>query len=220
MARGLTLFALVRDENARPIYFDPLREARRGIEAADQISHFCQVQLPGELSFLGISLGGMEALLANREALLEGKKSKTAVLDPLLDPELATDNLDSFWHSVSVDSMQSYFRRILSGRYGESPAPSFREVMYRVGSHPNASTKLAKDAPSAWLCEQQRDAYSLFVSDTDPVLGDSQREFARACGFPLLKAKVPGHTPLACRLEIFDEMLSAIRSPRAGISRF
>src|SRR5262249_23034743 len=35
--RQFLTFALVRDETPRPIYFDPLREARRAIEAAKQI---------------------------------------------------------------------------------------------------------------------------------------------------------------------------------------
>jgi hypothetical protein len=206
-ARGLTLFALIRTE-PRPIFFDPLLEARRGIEAAALIEARCSISTGDQLRFLGVSLGGMEALLANREALKLRKHAKVAVLDPLMDPLLATDNLDSFWHSVSVDSMQKYFRRILAGRYGEDPPPSFKEVLNRTGA--GAATKLSLDAPNAWLCKEPRPAYAIFVSDTDPVLGDEQRKFAYDCKFPLLPAHVPGHVPLACRMEIFDEMWSTL----------
>ena len=209
--RGWMVFALVRQE-PRPIYFDPLKEARRGIEAADRVAQECGVPPSSELRILGVSLGGMEALLAKREAL--GRRSaKVAVLDALIDPLQATSNLDSFWHSVSVDSMQAYFRRILIGRYREKdPPPSFQEIMDRVNSQPGALTKVGADAPRQWLCKQpDPSAYAIFISDTDPVLGDGQGDFARECQFPLRRAKVPGHVPLACRLELFEEMLQALR---------
>ncbi len=83
--------------------------------------------------------------------------------------------------------------------------------MDRTASHPEALTGLRSDELSAWLCKASHEAYTIFLSDTDPALGDAQREFARSCGFPLRKAHVPGHTPLACRLELFEEMLGALR---------
>ncbi len=211
--QGFVTFAPVRDEAARPIYFDPLREARRAIDAAGQIATACRIGAPADLAFVGISLGGLEALLANRDALQHGMSTRAAVLDPVLDVRLATANLDSFWHSLAVDAVQGYFRRILTGRYHEDPPPSFREVMDRTASHPEALTDLRSDAPSAWLCKARREAYTIFLSDTDPALGDAQREFAQSCGFPLKKARVPGHTPLACRLEVFEEMLDVLRQP-------
>ncbi len=210
--KGLLTFAPVRDEAARPIYFDPLREARRAIEAARQVVQSCHVATPGDIRFLGLSLGGLEALLAAREALQQGMSTHAVVLDPLLDAHLATDNLDSYWHSLAVDTMQAFFRRILSGRYGEWPTPSFRDVMARTRSHSDAMTDLDKDVPSAWLCGARREAYSIFLSEKDPVLGEKQRDFAASCGFPTLPARVPGHVPLACRLELFDEMTDALRS--------
>ncbi len=212
--RGFATFAPVRDETARPIYFDPLREARRAIDAAGQIAAACRIGPPARLAFVGISLGGMEALLANRDALQRGMWTRAAVLDPVLDVRLATSNLDSFWHSFAVDSVQGYFRRILTERYHEDPPPTFHDVMGRTASHPEALTDIRSDAPSAWLCQvAQRKAYAIFLSDTDPALGDAQREFAISCGFPLRKALAPGHAPLACRLEIFEEMLGDLPEP-------
>ncbi len=153
---------------------------------------------------------GLEALLANREALGRAVSARAAALDPVLDFEMVTDNLDSFWHSAAVDSMQAYFRRILRGRYQEPPSTTFREVMNRLSSHPDAVTNPHADAPSAWLCSAKPDAYAVFLSDTDPVLGDDQRKFARDCGFPLKPAGAPGHTPLACRLKLFEEMIEQV----------
>ncbi len=214
--KGLITFAPVRDEAARPIYFDPLREAKRAIEAAKQIAQACHIAAPADISFVGISLGGLEALLANREALQQGMATRAAVLDPVLDVEKVTDNLDSYWHSFAVDTMQAFFRRILSGRYGEWPTPSFRDVMNRIRSQSDAITNLDRDAPSAWLCGAKRDAYSIFLSDKDPVLGEAQREFALSCAFPIRPARVPGHTPFACRLELFQEMIDALHPERAA----
>lgn len=216
--QGLVTFAPVRDESPRPIYFDPLREARRALEAAARVGEACRLGARTELRFVGISLGGLEALLANRESLASGRATRAAVLDPLMDVEHAVSNLDSYWHSLSVDMMQSYFRRILSGRFGEWPPPRFGEVLARVRSHPEALTNIEKDVPSAWLCGTDRAAYRILVSDTDPVLGDDQRGFARSCDFPLEPARAPGHTPLACRLELFDELVEALRPPDSGTS--
>jgi len=207
---GLITFAPVRDEIARPIYFDPLREARRAIEAAKQLAATCGATVPENISYVGVSLGGREALLANRESLNQGMVTRAAVLDPVLDAGMATDNLDSYWHSFAVDAMQLFFRRILSGRYGEQPVPSFHEVMNRIRLHEDAMTELGRDEPSAWLCSARRDAYAIFLSEEDPVLGEEQREFARSCSFPLLPACVPGHVPFACRLDLFEAMIDAI----------
>jgi hypothetical protein len=214
-ARGLLTFALVRDEAVRPIAFDPMREARRGVEAAQQISGACGVSPAAPLAFVGISLGGMEALLAARGALARGLEARAAVLDPLLDPALAADNLDSTWHSAAVDSMQAYFRRILAGRYGERPTPSFRAVLSRR----TAESVPERDAPSAWLCASPQRAYAVFLSDTDPVLGNSQREFGYACKWPFRKAAAPGHTPLACNLDLFPQMIDALSPPPATLSQ-
>ena len=123
------------------------------------------------------------------------------------------------WHSVAVEAMQAFFQRILSSRYGEWPTPSFGDVINRVRSHTDAVTNFDRDAPSVWLCGAKRDAYSIFFSDKDPVLGESQREFAESCGFPILPARAPGHVPLACRLELFDEMIDTLRSPKLAADR-
>jgi hypothetical protein len=208
--RDLLMFAAIRDESSHPIVFDPLREALRAVEAIPKLRAACGVAAEEPVGFIGISLGGMEALLANREALAAGLRAKAAVLDPLLDPDLAASNLDSTWHSISVDSMQAYFRRILAGRYQERPPPSFHEVLNRVSTVHTTSTVLTRDAPSKWLCQAPRDAYSIFLSETDPVLGDAQREFAKRCDWPLKPAGVPGHTPLACNLDLFESMIKAV----------
>jgi len=61
--------------------------------------------------------------------------------------------------------------------------------------------------------------YAVFLSDGDPVLGDGQADFARRCGFPLRRAGVKGHVGLACRPQLFDELLDALEPaapPRAS----
>lgn len=209
---GLLAFAPARDESAHPIYFDPVREARRALAAAQAIASACRVER-GVVGFLGISMGGMEALLANREALQAGLRTRAVALDPVLDAAQVTAHLDSFWHGFATDATQAYFRRILTGRYREDPPPSFRALLARTAEHPDAMSELGRDAPGAWLCGAPREAYAVLVSDTDPVLGDGQRAFAHSCGFPLRPAGAPGHTPLACRLAIFDEMMRALRGP-------
>jgi hypothetical protein len=205
--RGLATFALVRDESPRPMVFDPLREARRGVEAARQVLGACRLAAPASLAFVGISLGGLEALLANREARAAGLATRAAVLDPILDPALAAATLDGFQHPLAVDAVQGFFRRLLAGRYQEPAATTFREVLARTASHPGALTDLALDAPSHWLCQAGGAGYAVFLSDTDPALGDAQRGFATACGFPLRRAQAPGHAPLACRLALFSDLL-------------
>lgn len=141
--RGYAVFAPVRDERAKPVYFDPVREARRALEAASRVREACRVG-PG-LGFLGISMGGLEALLANREARNHHHETRAAVLDPVLDVGLVTENLDSYWHGFGVDSMQSYFQRILSGRYEEWPPPSFHDVMERTRARPGHLTEMSTD---------------------------------------------------------------------------
>jgi hypothetical protein len=207
--RGLALFAPIRDESARPIFFDPLREARGGLEAALAIRAECGLGDAAGLGFVGISMGGLEALLAGREGLARGLPARAAVLDPVLDVERVTAHLDGYWHGAAADAMQAYFRRILAGRYGEPASTSFGAVMQRLRLHPEAQTRLDADDPRAWLCQARPEAYAVFLSDTDPVLGDAQRQAILACGFPWRRAGAPGHTPLACRLELFDDLVEA-----------
>lgn len=209
--RRLATLAVLRDEGPRPIYLDPVREARRAIAAAAKIRETCALGAPADLGFVGISLGGFESLLANREAHAQGLATRAAVLDPVLDVQDAIDNLDSFWHSVSTDSMQSYFRRILRGRYGEPKSTTFNEMLGRIRSHPDALSDLTRDTPSAWLCKARREAFALFLSETDPVLGDEQREFLAACNFPVQRVPAPGHTPMACAPSVFDRMIEHLR---------
>jgi hypothetical protein len=206
--RGLATLAVVRDESARPIVLDPLREARRALDAAAQVQAACG--LGGSLAFVGISLGGLEALLANREAARAGLSTRAAVLDPVLDVAAATSHLDSSWHDFGDDGMQAYFRRILRGRYGEPEGTRFGDLMRRLEGRPGALTRPAEDSPSAWLCTVPSGRFAVFLSDTDPVLGDEQRQFGLACHYPFVAAKVPGHTPFACRLELFEELLEAL----------
>ena len=213
--RGWATFAPVRDESARPIAFDPLREARRALGGALRIRERCGIREPF-LAFVGMSMGGLEALLANREARAASLETRVAVLDPLLDPPAVTDNLDSFWHSLATDSMQAYFHRILRGRYGEPASTTFRELLNRSRADPQTRPD---DSPPAWLCKADPRAYAVFLSDGDPVLGSAQADFARHCKFPLRSAKVKGHVGVACRLELFDEMLDAVGRPAPPVAR-
>lgn len=224
--RGFATFAIVRVETRRPMRFDPLAEAHRGILAAKSLRGRCGIAGNARVAFLGISMGGMEALLAARDVAVVAPElhgAPASVLDPLLSPEDAADNFDSFWHGVSVDAMQTYFRRLLVGRYGApkcgvrfgdllSPAPGIR-------------TNLKKDAPARWLCGQSvGERFHVFLSATDPVLGDDQRERLEECGFPTVAVRSPGHTPLACELSLFERMVTAIdqnpivvaQQPRSG----
>jgi hypothetical protein len=206
--RGFATFAPIRDETARPMYFDPRREARRALGGALAIVEHCKI--PGRrLAFVGVSMGGMEALLANRAALEAGLATRAAVLDPVLDPSAVTDHLDSFWHSFGTDTMQAYFRRILRGRYGEPKSTSFREMLTR--STEEAETIPSRDAPKVWLCDEDGGAYTVFLSDRDPVLGTAQADFLHApgCRVRPRRAGVKGHVGLACRLGLFDEMIDA-----------
>jgi hypothetical protein len=205
--RGFATFAPVRDESARPIVFDPLREARRALRGALKIQERCGMREP-LIAFIGVSMGGMEALLANQEARVARLATHAAVLDPLLDPPAVTDHLDSFWHSFATDSMQAYFHRLLRGRYDEPASTSFRDLLNR--SRPDSETILARDAPRAWLCDADRGTNAVFLSEADPVLGEKQADFARRCGFPLRSARVKGHAGVACRLALFDELLDAL----------
>jgi hypothetical protein len=211
--RSLMTFAVVRDETARPMRFDPLREARRAVAAVERLRTDCALDASRPIGFVGVSMGGLEALLATREATsAHAFEARAAVLDPVLDFAAVASNLDAPWHSFAVDSMQRYFQRLLRGRYGEPPSTSFRTVLARTAPSLGAMTDPAADAPSAWLCRVDPDVYAVLVSDTDPALGDAQRSFARACGFPLLPARAPGHVPLSCRPELFEEMLGRIES--------
>ena len=214
---GYATFALVRKEDDRPIYFDPVREARRGLAAAAALRGKCDLDPDAAIGAAGISMGGMEALIAAREGRRRGLDVRAVALDPLLDPVLAARHLDSFWHSVSTDSMQVYFRRILRGRYEEQGGRSFTDILGRVGDHPEAQTSLPADAPSSWLCGSTEQV-TIFLSRYDPVLGMKQREFLNNCaGVAPVMLDVPGHTPLACRLETFDEMLDKLTSRRDGL---
>jgi hypothetical protein len=213
--RGLATFAPVRDESARPIAFDPLREARRALGAALAVLDGCGLRERG-LTFVGVSMGGLEALLANREAARQGVPARAAVLDPLLDPMAAAAHLDSFWHSAGTDGMQAYFHRILRGRYGEPESTTFRELLLRSAAGKETAEA---DLPRAWLCAADPATNAVFAAEGDPVLGDAQSEFVRSCGFPVRPARAKGHVGLACRLELFDELLDAagagVGPPRA-----
>jgi hypothetical protein len=208
--RGLATFAPIRDESPRPIVLDPLREALRASEAASHLAQACGLGAGGPL-YLGISMGGLEALLAAREAIQAGLPARAAVLDPVLDVAAAALHLDSYWHDLGDDAMQGYFRRILRGRWGEPEETRFQDVMRRIAGHPGARTRPDRDSPRAWLCGMPPERLAVFLSDTDPVLGDGQRDLGPACGFRFRPAGAPGHTPLACRLALFDEMVDAVR---------
>jgi hypothetical protein len=212
--RGLVTFALIRNESARPMFFDPLREALRALQASEQIRAACL--LDGPAALVGISMGGLEALLANREALRSGMASRVAALDPVLAPDRVAGHLDSFWHSMSTDVVQDLFRRIFTERYQEPGSPSFRRIMDRTRrefARGNALTDLDRDAPSAWICSEPPEGYAVFLSETDPVLGQDQRELVSPCPFRFLPAGEPGHTPLACAPELFERMIEFVAGP-------
>lgn len=211
LPRGLATFAVVRREG-RPVVLDPLAEARRGLEAARTLRAACGLEASRPLAVVGISMGGLEALLTGREAQRAGLEARTAALDPVLDVGLAAAHLDGAGGGLADAAMGDYFRRILQGRWGEPPGTRFADLLHRLGPDAGTLTVPAADSPSAWLCGAPRERFAVLVSSADPVLGLDQREAVKGC-FALTGAQAPGHTPLACRLELFDELLDAAAGP-------
>jgi len=209
--RGYTTFALIRDETSIPIRFDPVAEAHRGIFAARAIRTSCGVDPAALTSFLGYSLGGLEALLAARDAASVAPDlgpTKAVVLDPVLDPPKAAHNLDKWFRSVAVDAMQDVFHRILRGRYHEKSDTSFDEVLARSDAE-TSQTRLARDAPSTWLPKTTTVSATIFLSKTDPALGDEQRAALAHVPASIVRRDIgsPGHIPFACEPSIFSIML-------------
>jgi len=211
---GLATFAVVRRET-RPIVLDPLREAKGGLEAARRLREACGLDPRRPVAVVGISMGGMEALLAGREARAIGLEARTAVLDPVLDVGLAAGHLDASWQGVADNAMGDYFRRILQGRWGEPAGTRFADLIARLGPGAGALTDPVLDSPAAWLCGAPPERFTVVLSTGDPVLGAAQRERVTGC-FPVVDAGVPGHTPLACRLDLFDELLAAASRAAPG----
>jgi hypothetical protein len=162
-------------------------------------------------------MGGLEALLAARDAP-GGAGARTAVLDPVLDFDRVAANLDGTFHDVSTDAMQTYFQRIMAGRYRVAPV-RFSRVIERVPPT-GRMTSLEKDVPSGWLCQGAVERYAVFLSQTDPVLGDAQRAELESRGFPFRRTAAAGHIPLACDLALFEAMVeAATEAPGTGIRR-
>jgi pimeloyl-ACP methyl ester carboxylesterase len=215
-SRGYASFALVRDESTRPIRFDPRAEALRGLRAAQQLRGRCGLASNARVAFIGVSMGGMEALLAARYAPTMGAEfagARAVVLDPIIAPEAVAANLDRYWRSLSVDAMQAFFRRILVARYSEPLNVSFSELLGRTRrtSDRPTLTDPEGDTPARWLCRERVPA-TIFLSSTDPALGDEQRE-AIACpgaSFARRDTGVPGHIPLGCNLDLFRQIVAEL----------
>lgn len=220
---GYATFALIRDETRSQVVFDPVLEAHRGRLAAGALLGICDVAANARVAFVGYSLGGMEALLAARDAADVDRRqagARAVVLDPVLDPARVARHLDKgtpHLRSLSVDTMQAFFRRILRDRYGEQTL-SFDGLLSRTDAS-GAMTNPKVDAPATWICERDIDA-TIFLSTTDPVLGNRQRTVLR-CVRPGVKKRsafVPGHIPFACNLTLFSEMAAAMALPSASTS--
>ncbi len=111
-------------------------------------------------------------------------------------------HLDGAFHDISTDAMQTYFQRIMAGRYGVAPV-RFQRTLQRAPPT-GRMTSLDTDVPSAWLCQGPVERTAVFLSRTDPVLGDAQRSALEAQGFPFQRTPAAGHIPLACDLSLFD----------------
>ena len=204
--RGWLTAVVVRDDSIGG--FDPRWEAHRGLALAAALRSSCTGGEP-PVAFLGISMGGLEALLAARDAPARPAlgEPRAVVLDPVLDLREVAAHLDSTFHRVSTDAMQAYFQRIMAGRYRRGPVRFACEIDRRPStgrmSDPDA------DAPAAWLCDGPVRRYSIFLSATDPVLGDEQRRRLEARAFSFERTAAGGHIPLACDLELYDRMADA-----------
>jgi len=209
--RGWLSAVVLRDDSISG--FDPRWEAHRGLALARELRRLCAAGREPALAFLGVSMGGLEALLAGRDApaSLGPADVRVAVLDPVLDFRAVASHLDSFFHDVSTDAMQTYFQRIMAGRYRVAPV-RFADVLTRVPPS-GRMTSLERDEPTRWLCEGPVERYRVFLSRLDPVLGDAQRASLEERGFPFRRTAAAGHVPLACDLSLFDAMVEAATGP-------
>ena len=204
--RGWLTAVVVRDESIGG--FDPRWEAHRGLALAAALRSSCARGEP-PVAFLGLSMGGLEALLAARDAAVRPAlgQPRAVVLDPVLDMREVADHLDSTFHRISTDAMQTYFQRIMAGRYRRAPVRFTCEMDRRPPT--GRMTDPDADAPAAWLCDGPVRRYSIFLSATDPVLGDEQRRRLEARAFSFERTEVGGHIPLACDLELYERMSDA-----------
>lgn len=212
--RGWIAAVVLRDDSISG--FDPRWEAHRGLALARELQRSCTPGDAPALAFLGLSMGGLEALLAARDApaTLE-RDARAAVLDPVLDFSRVADHLDGSFHDLSTDAMQTYFQRIMAGRYRVAPV-RFAEALERAPPT-GRLTSLQKDAPARWLCDGSVDRYTVFLSRIDPVLGNAQREALEQRGFPFQRTEAAGHIPFACDLSLFERLVaSATEAPAAG----
>ncbi len=218
--RGWLAAVVLRDDSISG--FDPRWEAHRGLALARELGRVCTPGREPPLAFLGLSMGGLEALLAARDApaSTERAEARAVVLDPVLDSALVAAHLDGAFHDVSTDAMQTYFQRIMAGRYRVAPV-RFAEAIIRAPPTGQMTTP-GKDEPSTWLCQGPVDRYAVFLSRTDPVLGDAQRAGLEAQGFRFRRTEAAGHIPLACDLSLFETMVDAATgalppgTPRCG----
>jgi hypothetical protein len=205
--RGWLSAIVLRDDSISG--FDPRWEAHRGLALARELRRLCTARREPAIAFLGVSMGGLEALLAGRDApaSLGPADVRVAVLDPVLDFRAVAAHLDSFF-PVSTDTMQTYFQRIMAGRYRVAPV-KFASALSRVPPT-RRLTSLETDQPTRWLCDGPVDRYRVFLSRSDPVLGEAQRGSLEARGFPFRRTAAAGHVPLACDLSLFEEMVEAV----------
>ena len=205
--RGWLAAVVLRDDSISG--FDPRWEAHRGLALARALRRECTPGGELPLAFLGLSMGGLEALLAARDAppSTGRAEARAVVLDPVLDFGRVAAHLDGTFHDVSTDAMQTYFQRIMAGRYRVAPV-RFAEVLDRAPPT-GRMTSPARDGPSTWLCQGAVDRYAVYLSRTDPVLGDAQRAGLAAQGFPFRRTDAAGHIPLACDLSLFETMVDA-----------
>lgn len=216
--RGWMSAVVLRDDSISG--FDPRWEAHRGLALSRELERVCTPGRTPGLAFLGLSMGGLEALLAARDApaTLERGDARVAVLDPVLDFHLVAAHLDSTFHDISTDAMQTYFQRIMAGRYRVAPV-RFADAIERAPPT-GRMTSLKEDAPASWLCDGTVDRSTVFLSSIDPVLGNAQREALEQRGFPFQRTEAAGHIPLACDLSLFVRMAdSATEAPAPATRR-
>ncbi len=216
--RGWMSAVVLRDDSISG--FDPRGRRTAGSPCPGSSSGSVRRAGGAGLAFLGLSMGGLEALLAARDApaTLERGEARVAVLDPVLDFDRVVVHLDGTFHDISTDAMQTYFQRIMAGRYRMAPV-RFADVIARAPPT-GRMTSLKEDAPTRWLCDGAVDRSTVFLSRTDPVLGNAQREALEQQGFPFQRTEAAGHVPLACDLSLFVRMVdSATEAAAPGTRR-
>lgn len=215
--RGFIVARKLRHETVdgvapRKLRLDPVSEARGGISLGRQLADRCETK---HVEFVGMSLGGAEALIAAREA-----PGPTVVIDPLIDLEATVQWLrgGDLRHpkkilSLSREVMLEFFRLVIHGRYGVAGTLGDALANADLGE-----TVRSRDMPHAWLSgvsTEWREGMRVFLSAWDPVLGDKGRELLDPN--VIRRIAIEGHIPIYCDRDSMRRVVDAVASCYAGV---